>query len=138
MKIKTAFAITMLGIIASGFLVSAYFQYAPIKIIDIHNPLKVSTKVVKAGESMIYKGDYCLYRNYPATVARTLVNNSVILLPLVHSVGQIGCHQTNIQVPVPVESEPGLYHLEGIASYQITSTRTINVRFYTETFEIIK
>lgn len=137
-KIKSWYIITCLVIITLGFSAGLYEQYWPIKIIDIHSPVHVKTSVVHAGEVMIYTADYCLYKTYPATVSRTLLNDSTILLPIVKSVGSLGCHKSDIQVPIPAGAEPGEYHMEGIVQYQITPTRIINVSFSSDKFKVIK
>lgn len=137
-NLKTAYVGICMTIIVIGVILSLYQAYWPIKVIEIHSPLKVPTKVVKAGSVLVYTGDYCQFRTFPATVSRTLVNNSAIQLPIVNTVGSLGCHTVNIQVPVPFGSEPGQYHLEGIVTYRISPNRSITASFYTEEFQIVK
>lgn len=134
--LKVWFIYLCMGLITAGVSVSLYQQYAPLKVIDIHSPLKVKESVVKPGGEIIYIGDYCLYHQYPAMVYRTLVNNTSLPLPIVNTVGQLGCHTAEVQVPIPLGAEPGLYHLQGLVSYRVSPTRSIDVPFQTVDFTI--
>lgn len=127
-----------MALITAGFGFSLYQSYWPIHIIDIHSPLKILTPRVKAGEVMIYQADYCLFNSYPATVARTLVNHSYIQLPIVNTVGVLGCHKANVQIPIPDGAEIGTYHMEGIVTYKISPTRSIDIPFSSEDFKVVK
>lgn len=136
--IKVWFAILMFTIITFGFGVNIYFQYYPFHIIDIHSPLKILTPKVKQGKVVIYLLDYCLYKSYPITVSRSLVDGTLIELPTNREVLPIGCHQIPMQVPIPSGSSPGVYYINGIKSFLVTQTRKIDVSFTTDKFEITK
>lgn len=137
-KLKNWYVIICMLIITAGFVVSSYLQYFPIHIVDVHTPFKVLTPKVKSGEIMIYLLDYCLYKSYPITVSRTLVDGTIIELPTTREVLELGCHKVQMQVPVPVGALPGMYHLTGIKTFAISQTRKEDVHFLTETFEITK
>ena len=137
-NLKNWFAISMFAIIVLGFGVNFYQQFGPIKVIDIYSPLKILTPVVKGGGVMIYEANYCLYHQYQATVSRTLIDDSFIPLPITNSVGQLGCHKIEIQVPIPDGARAGVYHMEGLVSYQVTGTRIVQVPFYSGKFTVTK
>lgn len=134
--LKVWYVYLCLGLITAGFGTSLWLQYAPIKIIEIHSPLKVLTPSVKSGDVMVYRADYCLYKTYPAMVYRTLVNHTTLPLPIVNTVAQLGCHTADVQVPVPQGAEAGMYHLQGLVSYKVSPTRNIDVPFQTAEFQI--
>lgn len=123
----------------AGFMFYGYYQqFAPVKIIDIHSPLKVKTPIVKEGEILVYVGDYCQYKVYPATVSRTLIGSTVVPLPIVNTIAKRGCHVIDIQIPIPSGTIPGTYNIEGVARYQVNPNRFIDVKFNSESFNIIK
>jgi hypothetical protein len=137
-RIKFWYVMILMSIITFGFLFSFYQEYWRIRIIDINSPLKVLTPVVRRGESLIYQADYCLYKKFPTTVSRTLVNDAVIVLPDVSSVGKLGCHKAEIQLGIPAEAQPGRYYMEGLATYQVSPRRSVVVEFSTEEFLVTK
>jgi len=126
-----ALSLMLLAVVYAYFLI-----FYPIETIEVHNPMRVLTKNVIAGQDLIYQSDYCKYDNAPAKVSRTLVGPDFIPLPIVNSVTAKGCRKVVIHLPIPASTYPGVYHMDAKVEIQVNPLRIEVKDFSTEDFTV--
>ena len=126
---------TVLSLVIVAMLYIGYQLFYPVIPFVINTiPVKVITKEVKPGDTLIYEVDYCRYDGRTATVYRSFLGETNIATPSVASVSVLGCHTAKIPISVPDVTPPGTYHLGVNVKFQINPLRTETVSFHTEDF----
>jgi hypothetical protein len=116
-----------------------YLLSFPLTPLVLNGPFKVVTPVVKQGEALIYKVNYCKAKGIGAGhVARTLVDGILYNLPEAYGTLQEGCRIVNITVEIPKVIPPGVYYLRILSTYEINKLRTVKIESSTERFTVIK
>lgn len=124
-----------------GFAILTYIFYLlfyPFQTVTIRQPIPVITKTVKQGDDIIYAPYYCRYFQGSGRVYRTIVGKEFIPTATVDTVTQLGCSTVKIHLATPRNIEPGTYHIQIVAEFQVNPLRIIHVSYYSENFEIIK
>lgn len=130
------------------FFQPSYLSYPnlPFVVVDQKLPpesqkVHLTPPKVKRGEPVPLRADRCSdntdLRLYPT--ARTLVGNeSATVLPAAYAAIAPGC-TTSVSMLnlIPTTTPPGLYHIEGVSETH-SMLRTIPVRWYSETFEVVE
>lgn len=121
----------------SFILYFAFCTLYPYKTMEMKQPNKVLTPVVKPGEDLIYEVDYCKYTNRSVILSKVLVDTVHFNLGAARSNLPCGCNKVQVAVPMPKILElNGTYHLDIRAEYQMNPFRTIIVETRTEDFII--
>ena len=114
-----------------------YLFFWPITVITANvQPYRVLTPVVYAGGNITYQVNACKVLGIPAAVVRTFEDD--IGYPSISGTNNIpiGCHKTNVTIPVPTFIPPGKYHIKLDAIYTINSFRTETQAFNTAEFTV--
>lgn len=114
-----------------------YQQFRPIKALSVEQPVKVLTKKVVAGESMIYEIHFCRYLKGVVHATRTLRGPITYSESSITNLTETGCQVKEVLFPVPKGSPAGRYHLDTVVEFEITSNRKITVPYSSEEFEVI-
>ena len=136
---KTSYIISMI-ILLAGFAVMLYILYLmvyPFKTIEMKQPFKVLTPVVKAGEDFKILNEYCKYTNSTGTLSRSFIDGEIYPISTTVSNLQTGCGSLVITIQVPEYLPSGIYHLQTTAEYKINPVRTIFVTSKSEDFQVI-
>lgn len=117
----------------------AWLLFAPAKPLVMHQPVKVITKQVKAGNDFIYEADYCRYIDGPAYVYRTISSvdgQNFFPISPVTSVTKLGCAKAIIHIATPKGLTPGTYIMRGVAEFKVNPLRTEKYSYISEQFQI--
>lgn len=121
-----------------GFYVRYYYlAYYPFRTIVADNP-QVITRIVTAGDDLIYQTKYCRYFKGSGTVTRTLVGPDFIPTPTVQTVTNLGCNTATVHLTVPSNASPGIYHMEVVAEFKVNEYQTVTKNYTSNTFQVIK
>lgn len=144
MKFKYIFSYTHLVwfLILGIFLNVGYILYLalyPFKTVEIYNaPVPVLNSPVPAGGVVSYEINYCRFTDKTAKVTRTLVGKSVTTLADFTATSRKGCHDTKVANTIlPTYTEPGTYHLEVNACFNVNPIRNECTNFSTKDFQVI-
>lgn len=138
---QKSFQITVYFTIFLMFVVLGYFAYLtlyPFKTLDVKSTT-ILTPIVKAGDVLMYRVDYCKHTDKSATVFRTLHSvdeTRLVPFPSVSTVTLLGCHSADIPLQTFSSIPPGEYYLLIDAVFELTSQRTIHKIIKTDTFTI--
>ena len=129
----TMLILTMLGI---GYL--AYLLIYPFRTLDVSNAYAINTP--KAGETLLYKVEYCKYTKAPATVFRTLHTvdeTAIIPFQSVSTITVTGCNVVSVPLQLYSTVPPGEYYLFVDVVFSINAIRDIHYQFKTTPFKIL-
>lgn len=129
--------IAILSAFALIGVVTAWEVY-PYRLLEIKNPTPVVNKVVKAGELLTYKVDYCKFTDLSAQVTKSFVNDIIYTMPTQLGTHGKGCGVEYISVITPKELPQGDYFLKIKFVYQVNPMREMKVEVKTEQFTIIQ
>ena len=117
------------------------------------DPLMIATdkSVYHRGDVIYISFSYCKNRLIPASVSWRLVDGQIILFSPVEKSIAIGCYGTQLlssanssvkpyftgTVEIPMNIEPGIWHLEGEVTYVVNPIKTQTSKRKTVEFEII-
>ena len=122
-------------------LYASYLAFYPFKTnySYLGDVLPVVNKQVKAGELVTYKSDVEQYTQ-GITVDRIIqiVNGHIINLPNVSYVTRKGRMTFDQSVRIPLDTVPGIYHLEFSSTFNFSPIRKITISRRTVDFEVIK
>ena len=151
MKMKTVgvamqvWAISVSVILFTLVVVAGYFYFfdTPIPMTLNNVPFPVQPTIVVPGESVRPLVDYCIFTPLPITRHVILVNvatNDIRVLQTVVGAGgkdNIGCGKILVApIPIPPDSQHGIYYVQGDFSFTINPLRTRRVTWTTERFEV--
>lgn len=97
----------------------------------------IGSKVLKAGEYVTYRYDYCKYYDHPLSIQRDFVDG--IIFRTEPGVAQLepGCHVADVKVIIPETLPTGEYHIRNITQVVVNQLRTDTVTYTTEKFEVV-
>jgi hypothetical protein len=132
------------AIIISAALVSFYYFYLalwPIHLIDVVQPYKVLTPIVKAGTLLQYETQYCSKTDETFEVNRSILNiqtNEVTQVAnrFVH-IPKGSCTKETVTIAIPPETILGRYKLLASVEIQANPIRRIVEHYESEEFQII-
>ena len=128
-----------MGFIIMMFIAMIYVGYLVILPIDVltANNVRISSKTVRAGDSISYIVDYCKKTSHPATVEIYLHNEKIVALPIVNSSRPEGCRKNAARsVLIPKDTEPGTHHLEVDITYRFNPLNSKTYHLVTPNFEV--
>ncbi len=116
----------------------SFLLFYPIKPFEVFGPYKVKTKVVIAGQPLIYTANYCRRMDGPGTVSRTLNDGLVYVLsesPVLNA--NQGCKAQDIKIIVPKDVPSETYTMHIKATFKVNALRNYVVEVDTEPFDVI-
>lgn len=129
------YLVIILGFIVMG--VVSYFQYMPITVLEIKQPIEIVNKnSINAGGTLYYKIFYKKHYNLVADVTYQLIDGYVVLIDNIPSNIPKGEGEYIIPVSVPSQVKEGYYILRISVLYKVSSLRTVTEVFETERFHI--
>lgn len=135
------FVNTVLAVDVFILLFGFYILLVPVKVVDVHglDAIANPNKTMVAGSVVAYQVDYCKYKDAQATIVRNLIGELTYTLPPNTNNIPVGCHKiVNRSSIVPLGVEPGVYHIELVATYHLFwGLRPITVRSETEDFTVV-
>jgi hypothetical protein len=111
----------------------------PVKIIDVVQPYKIVSKVVKRGGVLTYEVEYKKYTNSPAIVYRNIIcedGNLVTLAPIESNVPKGDHKLVRSDVMVPMKTSLGECRLDVTLDYHVNMFRHKIYNFESESFEV--
>lgn len=138
-KILHIMLLVMLAISSLLLISFMALAYAPVKVIEIKSPMKITNvnNEVKAGEMLYGTLDYIKYQDYTATVTKHFINNLVFIVPDSSSSLPVGKHVIPYSIEVPECLPTGRYHVFVVLTYHVNFLRNEKVEFNTEEFNVI-
>ena len=109
-------------------------NYEPIKF----NKIEVQNKVVKRGDYVTYRIDYCKESSVVAEVSRSFVDGVIYQMP--HEPQPFlmeGCHIVYFQVYIPKALPQSTYKIVGTYTFKVNPIRSVDVLTETDSFEVI-
>jgi hypothetical protein len=101
-----------------------YLVIYPVTIMKPNvQPYPINSPTVEVGETIYFTADYCKYKQIPATINRTLINNSIIFITEQHTNLPAGCNKQNVPVQVPLFTPPGEYYIQSVINYKVNALR---------------
>ena len=141
MKKKLLYSLPILTSVVSLALTLTvlYMLFAPYKILEIEEPIKILNNPVKAGDYISYQAHYKKYAGIAGHVTEQLVDTVGIAFNEYNSNLPVGEHTIiNSGFKIPLYTPPGKYHLVATVRYQVNPIRTIEYYVVSENFEVIK
>jgi hypothetical protein len=125
-----------------SFILTILFTYwtvRPYKVIQFKNqPFEILTPVVKAGETLRYRLDYCKYMDIGSQITRSFIDGVIYDTPPFKTHRDIGCHETVVELKVPKTLQSGRYFLQIDYRYQVNPIRNEDITARTQEFDIIE
>lgn len=137
---RHVFPMLALIIILGAMLQCGYWWFFPEQVVVVKNcrALKVNKKVYAPGDRIIYLLDYCKTREIQGTVARAIVNGTVIPYVTIDSVLPVGCRMVLVgDLRIPEFMPSGIHHISGAGEYQVNPLRKAGNSWRTEDFMVI-
>ncbi len=136
--IDTLSLLTVFGSFIFSLFIAFWLTY-PYKPLEVNGDAQVLQKEVKAGETLIYRLDFCKNMDLPVTINRRFVDGLVYTLPefSTHN-NKVGCKVQDILLDVPVTLPEGTYHFHTEFSYKVNPIRTVTILVESNEFDIIK
>ena len=123
-----------------GFALLFFFwTLYPYNPLEIEEPVKVLTPVVKAGDAVIVEFTFDKNTDVTPEVSLSLVDGVIYNLPT-YSPSNVTGHTNNKAVNVltiPPSMPCGEYHLHWEATYEMNPIRDVVVKYESEKFEIL-
>jgi len=125
------------------FMISlvGYWKLHPYKLVEFQNapfPILNENKIVKNGDRMRYKIDYCKFTKESPRVVKYFVDGVIYEINTVDGILEEGCHQTEMDVYVPKAIPTGVYSVKIVATFKPNPIREIKVVTQTLKFTVIK
>lgn len=133
------YALIGLALIMMGFV--AYWQFYPYKPITAQTqPFKIldEDRVLKAGDTLSYRADFCKDFSGEIRMDRMLVNDILIQFTphfITGSNKECQSHEDQM-VKLPDNTPNGVYHMEITTTVQVNPIRSISLKFITEDFSV--
>jgi len=125
-----------IAVLAIAFCYVAYLVFWPVKVADYNQPYKVRPNIVEAGQTLTYTTNYCKYIDVPPTVSRTLIDGTVIYFPTETTNLPTGCNKKDVQLVIPKNTPPGVYHIEITLTYKVNPLKEVTSRILTDEFRV--
>lgn len=136
MKILTWSILVLSFILVLGVACNMLYPYPTIVV---KSPAPVTNKELRAGDTVEVVLEYEKYFDGSCVVTRQFVDGTIYTMPSYTSNLPVGKHvRTDITTQIPNGLPPGRYHAEITLVYQFPPLRTINYRFVTEEFDVVK
>jgi hypothetical protein len=121
-----------------GSAITAAYWFYPALVLEITQPVHVSSDLYNPGSILFYTLSYCKYKDIEAETHYAWTNRIVYSTTgmTVHTL-QMGCHSTKEAVTVP-NIPDGIYQLEMVCIYRPSPLRTVEVRSVSNRFWIKK
>ncbi len=120
----------------------AYFLFWPTQTLTIigydeTHPIPIENPLVRPGEALVYKLNYCKYTATPSVVHRTFIDGQVIILTDTPGALPVGCHVVTVKTAVvPATINPGRYYLDVQVVYKINPFRNEYIHYRTAYFNV--
>ena len=136
---RAIYALIGFALIMMGFV--AYWQFYPYKPITAQTqPFMIldEDKVLKAGDILAYRADFCKDFSGEIRMDRMLVNDILIQFTphfITASNNECQLHEDQM-VKLPDNTPNGVYHMEITTTVQVNPIRSISLKFITEDFSV--
>ena len=110
----------------------------PYKTLEVKQPYEVVEKVVKQGDILTYKINYCKYTNTQSIVKRQFVDGIIYATPEITANLKKGCGIASNTIAIPDNLPPGVYYLTIEVDYKVNPIRVIQHDLKTDSFNVIK
>ena len=106
-------------------------------------PILNKDKMIRGGEPISTKIDYCIYKKVPSSTTRrfeNVDNKTVFFLSTTESAGQdpqCGSVESNTGL-VPSSIPPGKYRIILVSTFRVNSLKTVTAKYQTEEFWVIR
>lgn len=144
-KLYGWFGWAVIAIVFSAVVVIGIWSIYPYRILEFNKDGQtgriesfVQNKIVKGGEHLSIKVDYCKYVDMGAEVTISFVDGFIYNTPPVAMNMPVGCHLVTMQIYVPKAIPAGEYKVSTLFRYHPNPIRTIDVTQKTEKFTVIK
>jgi hypothetical protein len=133
-----ALVITIIAIIICLIGIAWYLQ--PSNVLTIYNePIPTLKDKVIAGNTVIFKIEYCKHTNDVGKVNWYIVgNNAVTLLPSYTDTTQKSCGTVLDPIIIPPQLHPGMFYIVWQVTYPINPLKSDYTEFRSRDFNIIK
>ncbi len=123
-----------------GFAGLFFFWYLfPYNPLEIDEPVKIMTPVVKAGDAIIAEFTFDKNTEITPEISITLVDGVVYTIPSYSPENVVGHTDDKLVrvMTIPVSMPCGIYHLHWTAVYKMNPIRDVTVKYSSETFKIL-
>lgn len=131
-----------LGILLACLLFIYLFVYQGFfgpKILNTKvQPIHVEQKVIKQGDLLGLKIDYCKNRDVPSLFSISYIDGRLVATLVAGTRLPVGCHQARVHVPIPADLAPDSYKLGIHVSYNKGILGVEDHYFETQHFEVVK
>jgi hypothetical protein len=133
----TVWVTIILGISLIGYI--CYLLFAPVKTLVVKNsPMPIiGSKVLKNGEYVTYRYDYCKYYDHPLSIQRDFVDGIIFRTEPALAQLEPGCHVRDVKVIIPETLPAGEYKIRNITQVVVNQLRTVTTTYETEEFTVI-
>lgn len=118
----------------------SYLLWSPVKTLVVKNaPMPIiGSKVLKNGEYITYRYDYCKYYDHPLSIQRDFVDGIIFRTEPAFAQLEPGCHVKDVVVKIPETLPAGQYKIRNITQVVVNQLRTVTTTYETEEFNVIK
>lgn len=140
MKNKMLHLLTFIALAA--FIAVGYFYFLDgslvNKILVLRTDPVTEREAYHPGEDVAMHLSYCKYRNLPALVEWTLIDDTITFYsPAIRSTSQVGCFDKLVPIEtLPKTLAPGTYHFAGTLTYRANGIKTVVFQLKTNEFKI--
>lgn len=115
----------------------SYWLIYPYKVAEFSNlPFPIENPMVKRGERVRYKIQYCKYTNINPQLTKYFIDGVVYKTPKTPSIVPKGCGTIISDAYVPKALPSGTYSLKTVAEYHVNPIRTVEIINYTQPFQV--
>ena len=126
-----------LSIISFSSILILYWEFYPIKILEITGPVILQKSEYTAGDRLTYTFSYCKYQNLVGTAFRSLINGTRTSFTPMEGNMPLGCHTVQISdLVIPDYMDADTYHLEATIEYQLNPIRKVDTSWKSNNFII--
>ena len=119
--------------------IGVFMLYYDYPVTEFNNdPFPVVNDVIKQGEELQYRVDYCRPNDAKVVVIREMVDGVVFTFPSIESRFEKGCHNVTVaSLEIPHYIPEGTYTLRLILYYEVNPLRTIVKEVSTQPFTVV-
>jgi len=117
-----------------------FWSVYPYKVVEIESPAEVITKELRSGDHLRYRLEGEIFKDsYMIELRRRMTNGVDHTMSMTHpptpEVGKIDIIVGSNQIPTVL---PGVYQMKFVAIHRINPIRTVEIKWETESFEVIE
>lgn len=129
-----AYFVVFLGI--ATVLYIAWLLLAPVKVLEVEEPIPASPTQVEAGGTVNLNFKYCKYREVESNIKVDFIGNYVIPTLATTRNFELGCHDETLAISIPTSTPDGKYRLRLSIDYQTNPLHTESYSFESVDIEV--